>query len=120
MALIQSALCSPDLVECFIYPEHAPNSYKKFLVALKVKNFPKHVEYSESWLVKTGFSKKMNRVCVSCNIKCLGRRTALIQSALCSPDLGECFTYPEHVPNSYKIFLVALKVKNVPKTRRIL
>ena len=30
-------------------------------------------------------------------IKCLRRRPALIQSALCFPDLGECFTYPEHV-----------------------
>ena len=32
-------------------------------------------------------------------IKCLRRRTALMQSALCSPDLGECFKYPEHVFN---------------------
>ena len=48
--------------------------------------------------------KKNEKVRVSCNIKCLRRRTVLIQSALCSPDLGECFTYPEHVPNSYKKF----------------
>ena len=51
MALIQSALCSPDLVECFIYPEHVPNSYEMIFVAFKVKNFPKQVEYSESSLV---------------------------------------------------------------------
>ena len=37
-------------------------------------------------------------------IKCLRRLTVLIQSALCSPDLGECFTYPKHVPKSYQIF----------------
>ena len=101
-------------------PRTCPQLLQIFLVALKVKDFPKHVKYSESSLVgRDWIFKKMNRVCVSCNIKCLGRRTALIQSALCSPDLGECFTYPEHVPNSYKNFLVALKVKNVPKTRRI-
>ena len=39
------------------------------------------------------------------------RRPALIQSALCSPDLGECFTYPEHVLNLSKKILGALKVK---------
>ena len=39
-----------------------------------------------------------------CKIKCLRRRTILIQTALRSPDPGECFTYPEHVPNSYQTF----------------
>jgi len=34
----------------------------------------------------------------------LRRRLALIQSVLCSPDLGECFTYPEHVLNLSRKF----------------
>jgi len=37
-------------------------------------------------------------------IKCHGRRPALIQIAPCSPDLGECFTYPEHVFNLSRKF----------------
>ena len=48
MGLIRSALCSPDLGECFTYPEHAYNSYKIFLEALKVKNSQKSVEYSRN------------------------------------------------------------------------
>ena len=88
-------------------------------MALKVKDFPKHVEYAESSLVGRDWNfKKMNRVCVPCDIKCLGRRTALIQSALCFPGLGECFTYPEHVPNSYKNFLSGSQSQKLPKTRK--
>ena len=37
-------------------------------------------------------------------IKRLRRRTVLIQSALCSSDLGECFTNLEHVHKPYRKF----------------
>ena len=48
-------------------------------------------------------------------IKCLRRRTALIQSALCSPDLGECFTYPEHVFNLSRKFFRGSQSQKPPK-----
>ena len=118
--LIHRALCSSDLGECFTYPEHVPNSYKKFLVALKVKNLLKHIEYSESSLVgQDWIFKKMHGVHPIIKIKCLRCRTVFIQSALCFSDLGECFTYPEHVPNSYKTFFSGSQSQKPPKTHRI-
>ena len=89
-----------------------PIPTKNFLVALKVTNLPKRVEYSESSLVgQDWIFKKLHGVHAFIKIKCLRCRTALIHRAMCSSDLGKCFTYPEHVPNSCKNFLVALKVK---------
>ena len=84
----------------------SPIPTKNFLVALKVKNLTKRVEYSEFSLVgQDWIFKKLHGAHAFIKINCLRCRTALIQSALCSLDLGECFTYPEHVPNSYeKIF----------------
>ena len=37
-------------------------------------------------------------------IICIACRTVPIQSALCSPDLGECFRYPQRVCNMRKKF----------------
>ena len=51
-------------------------------------------------------------------IKCLRRRTVLIQRALCSPDLGECFTYPEHVPNCYRKFFTGSQSQKLPEKSR--
>ena len=47
--------------------------------------------------------------------KCLRRRTVLTQSALCSPDLGECFTYPEHVPKCYRKFFRGSQSQKLPE-----
>ena len=43
--------------------------------------------------------QKLEKGYVFLNIICTTCRTILIQSALCSPDVGECFRYPEHVSN---------------------
>ena len=69
---------------------------ENFLEALKVKNSPKSVEYSKAELAfwELIFTKIQKfRFCF--NINWLKRRMGLIQNALCSPDLGDGFTYPE-------------------------
>ncbi len=52
--------------------------------------------------------QKIEKIYVFLKIICTTCRTVLIQSALCSPDLGECFRYPEHVSNPRKYFLGGL------------
>ena len=51
--------------------------------------------------------------------KYLWPRTGLIQNALCSPDLGECFTYPEHVFKLSRKFSGGSQSQKLPKKRRI-
>ena len=118
-ALIQSALCSPDLGECFTYPEHVPNCYKKFFRGSRSQKLQKKTTNWLRWfrVVETQFYQKIKKFHVCSNKKWLRRRTVLIQSALCSPDLGQGFTYPEHVFNlCRKFFRGSHKVKNSPKS----
>ena len=94
---------------------------ENFLEALKVKNFQKtrRIFWAESGWSRLDFQKKNQKVRVSCNIKCLRRRTVLIQRALCSPDLGKCFTYPEHVPNCYRNFFRGSQSQKLSQKHKI-
>ena len=47
----------------------------------------------------TRIFQKIETFFVFLKIKCVRCRTVLIRGALCFPDLGECFRYPEHVSN---------------------
>ena len=98
---------------------------KKILETLEVKNFQKSIEYSEFILARWDpIFRKILKFHVCFNKKCLSCRTVLNQRALCSPDLEECFTYPEHVHNSHKNFLEVLKAtcfhKNIEYSEVIL
>ena len=81
----------------FYIPRTCPRFLQKIFQWLSKSKTSQNAQniLSPVWLVKTGFSKKLHGVHAFVNIKCLVCRTAFIQSALCSPDLGECFTYPE-------------------------
>ena len=58
-----------------------------------------NVEAHFTWIFQ-----KLEKIHAFLKIKCIRCRTVLIQSALCSPDLGECFRYPEHVSNLRRKF----------------
>ena len=72
----------------------------------------------------TWIFRKSKRFSVCLNIICTARRAVLIQRVLCSPDLEECFRYPEHVCNMSRKFPRGLwrsrvcSKKGVEKTRR--
>ena len=84
----------------------------------KSKTSKKHVEYSElSRACRDSIFQKMKKIYFSSNIKCLRRRTVLIRNALCSLDLGECFTYPEHVFNLSRKFSRDSQSQKLPKKK---
>ena len=61
-------------------------------------------KFDFTWIFR---KSKIFSVCFK--IICTACRTVLIQSALCSPDLGGCFRYSEHVYNMRRNFSRWLK-----------
>ena len=85
-------------------PFHNKTLRKKWIPASKSKM--KSLRFSAA-----GRKKKTSRTGVETvgvntfpKIICIACRTVPIQSALCSPDLGECFRYPQRVCNMRKKF----------------
>ena len=91
--------CVPLIWENVLHTQNMFSScLENFLEALKVKNSPKSVEYSEAklafWVANF---VKIQIFCLWFYLKWLTCRMDLIQCALCSPDEGDDFVYPEHV-----------------------
>ena len=66
----------------------------------------------KNWHPNRGVNTFPKIICTAC-------RTVLIQSALCSPDLGESFRYPQHVCNMRKNFRRGLWSSSVCSKGRV-
>ena len=89
----------------YILKTYAYDAWKIFYGLLKSKSSPKtHTEWGAWQSFRDLNFKNLLKSHFSCNKKWFVGRTVMIQSALHSPDLGECFTYSERMRTTHRKF----------------